>query len=106
MNRLTNKEIIDKNMQSAMEANEAAEAKRAAAQYGYVHAMSLYGVITDAETGASEYRRIEVISNDIYNGRDIELIYRFFNAIKPAGTYTIWLYNKNTEALTLGVCFN
>jgi hypothetical protein len=88
-------------MESAMEINESNQIKNAAATYGYKWQMSMYGVLTDVETGVSEYRRIEVLSNAMYQGVDIEFIYRFFNALKPASTYTIWLYNKKTESITL-----
>ena len=105
-NRLTDKQVIQKNMESAMEINESNEIKNEAQKYGYRWQMSMYGVLTDATTGTSEYRRIEVLANDRYSSRDIELIYLFFNNLKPASTYTIWLYNKKTEALTLVRCYN
>jgi hypothetical protein len=106
LNRLTQAQVIDKNMNSAMEINQATEAKDAAREFGFKWQMSLYGVLTDRTTNVSEYRRIEVLANEPYTGVDIELIYRFFRNIKPAGTYTIWLYNTKTEELTLGISFN
>ena len=99
MQELTDKTIIAKLMQSAKAFDEANSLKERARQKGYIPSLSLYGVLTDANTGKSEYRRIEIMSNIFWTGQIIELIYRFFKNIKPTKTYTIWLYNKDRKAL-------
>ena len=86
-------------MESAKAFDEANEVKSKAREAGYIHALSLYAVITDKETGHSEYRRIEVMSNVFWTGEIIELIYRFFQGFIPDRTYTIWLYNQQKEGL-------
>jgi hypothetical protein len=106
INRLTQKDVIDKNMASAMEINEANILKAEAAKFGFKKQMSIYGVLTNSVTHKSEYRRIEILSNGKYNSQDIELIYRFFEEVKPATIYTIWIYHKATESLALIGSFN
>jgi hypothetical protein len=98
---LTTQITIDKLMNSAKAANEAKIVKDYAAKKKYVYALSLYGVLTDRSSGRSEYRRIEVLSNVFWTGEIVELIYRFFQKIKPAKTYSIWLYDKQRRALGL-----
>lgn len=106
MKRLTDKQVIEKEMASAMEINEANELKATAAHFGFKKQMSLYGVLTDTTTRKSEYRRIEVLSDGYYSKQDIEYIHRFFAEVKPASTYTIWIYHKSTESLALIGGFN
>jgi hypothetical protein len=106
INRLTDNQVIEKNMASAMEINAANEVKAAAAEFGFNKQMSLYGVLTDKVTGKSEYRRIEVIADADYNSQDIEFIHRFFREIKPAPTYTIWIYHQQTKQVALVGSFN
>lgn len=89
-----------------MEINKATEAKDAAREFGYRFQMSLYGVLTDKISGSSQYRRIEILAKQPYSSDDVELIYRFFETVKPASVYTIWLYNNKTRELTLGIAFN
>jgi hypothetical protein len=88
-------------MASALGLNEANALKAEAAKFGFKKAMSLYGVLTNSETHKSEYRRIEILANGTYNAQDIEYIHRFFIEVKPAATYTIWIYHKQTESLAL-----
>lgn len=106
INRLTKKEVIEKNMASAMEINEANILKAEAAKYGFTVQMSLYGVLTDKTEHKSEYRRIEVLSDEAYTAQDIEFIHRFFKTVKPASIYTIWIYHKRTESVALIGGFN
>jgi hypothetical protein len=99
--KLTDEAFIAKVMQSAKAFDEANAVKQRARATGYVHALSLYGVLTDKTSGRSEYRRIEVLSNVFWTDKIVELIYRFFQKIKPAKTYTIWLYSEKHKGLLL-----
>lgn len=101
LDKLTDDAFIAKVMQSAKAFDEANALKQRARDKGYVHALSLYGVLTDTISGRSEYRRVEVMSNVYWTGEIVELIYRFFQKIKPSKIYTIWLYNKNHKGLLL-----
>lgn len=87
-------------MESAKAFVEANAVKERAHTEGYIHALSFYGVLTEIGSTHSEYRRIEVLSNVFWNSRIIELIWRFFKQFKPNKTYTIWLYNKERDAIT------
>lgn len=106
MQELTDKAVIAKLMQSAKSYDEANALKSKANAKGYVYALSFYGVLTDNTTGKSEYRRIEVVSNVFWTGEIIELIYRFFQKVKPPKIYTIWLYNKERRALSMVGAFD
>jgi hypothetical protein len=100
MQDLTDKATIAKLMNSAKAYDEANALKDKARAKGYIHSLSLYGVLTDTATGKSEYRRLEVMSNIFWTQQIVELIYRFFKGFKPVKTYTIWLYNKDRKALS------
>jgi hypothetical protein len=99
--RLTDSEVIEKNMASTLSRTEANELKAEAAKYGFKRAMSLYGVLTNVDTKKSEYRRIEVLANRPYSAQDIEYIHRFFKEVKPVDTYTIWIYHNIDKAVAL-----
>jgi hypothetical protein len=99
MQDLTDDAQIVKLMNSAKAYDEANAIKEKAHAEGYVHALSLYGVLTDVTTGKSEYRRIEVMSNVFWTGDIIEHIHRFFRTLKPLKIYTLWLYDKQRHAL-------
>lgn len=98
---LTDKYFIDKNLAAIQSKTEANELKAEAAKYGFKKAMSLYGVLTNVETKKSEYRRIEILANKSYTSQDIEYLHRFFKDIKPAETYTIWIYHNIDKAVAL-----
>jgi hypothetical protein len=104
--RLTDQDIIDKNMASMMSKTEANDLKAEAAKYGFKRAMSLYGVLTNVDTKKSEYRRIEILANKPYSADDIEYIHRFFRETKPTQTYTIWIYHNIDKAVALIGGFN
>jgi len=106
MQNLTDKAVIDKLMDSAKAKDEANTVKAYARKKGYVHALSLYGVLTDKETGRSEYRRIEVMSNMFWTGEIVERIYRFFRTVKPYKTYTIWLYDRERKSIALAGAYD
>jgi hypothetical protein len=92
MKLLTDQQEITRLMESARGHDLANHLKQLAWRDGFRYWMSLYGVLTEQTTQHSEYRRIEVLSNVPYNGTTVELIYRFFQNIKPVEYYTIWLY--------------
>jgi hypothetical protein len=101
LDKLTDDAFIQKVMNSAKAFDEANAVKQRARDTGYVYALSLYGVLTDTTSGKSEYRRVEVLSNVFWTGEVVELIYRFFQKMKPAKVYTIWLYSAKRHGLLL-----
>jgi hypothetical protein len=99
LDKLTNKANIDKIMSSAKAYDEANALKQKLLAVGFVHSLSLYGVLNDKTTGKNEYRRIEVMSNVFWTGEIIELIYRFFQHMPPLKIYTIWIYGRVRQGL-------
>ena len=73
--------------------------KREWIKKGYDQQMSLYGVLTNREEGESGYCRIEILANIPYSEKVVFLIYQFFLDFKPPRPYTIWIFNKDREAL-------
>ena len=106
MQNLTDKTVIAKLMQSAKAHDEANLVKNYARKKGYIHALSLYGVLTDQTEGRSEYRRIEVLSNVFWTGEIVERIHRFFRTVKPSKTYTIWLYDRERKSIALAGAYD
>ncbi len=96
---LIDKANIDKIMSSAKAFDEANALKQKLLTAGFVHSLSLYGVLTDKTTGKNEYRRIEVMSNVFWTGEIVELIYRFFQHTPPLKVFTIWIYGRARQAL-------
>lgn len=68
---------------------------------GYRWSISLYGVITHLDTKVHEGKRIEVLSNILWTNRIVTLIYNFLKRLKPPDKYTIWIYDKDREAISL-----
>lgn len=66
---------------------------------GYDQQFSLYGVVTDAETGESGYKRIEILSNTLLTERVLLNIHAFFEYFKPESPYTIWIYDEARESI-------
>lgn len=81
------------------ESGQSRRVKREYIKKGYNRQLSLYGVLTDKETGLSEYRRIEVLSNVDYNERLVALLYDFYNKLKTPEVYTIWIYDKDRKSV-------
>lgn len=75
------------------------QVKREYIKKGYNRATSLYGAFTDTETDKSFGIRIEILSNTPYTERIIVLILSFFEHIHPVNRYTIWIYDKDKDAL-------
>lgn len=61
--------------------------------------MSLYGAFTDKETGESRGLRIEILSNTPYTDRITHMILSMFEHIHPVSKYTIWIYDKDLDAI-------
>jgi len=101
LEQLTDDAFIKKVMNSAKASVEANAVKQHARDTGYIYSMSLYGVLTDTTTNKSEYRRLEVLSDVFWTGDAVELIYRFFQNMKPSKIYTIWLYSGRRRSLLL-----
>ena len=101
MKELTDKTVIAKLMESAKAKNDADTVKTWAHKKGYIHALSLYGVLTEQTERRSEYRRIEVLSNVFWTGEIVERLYRFFLKVKPKQTYTIWVYDRDRKSVAL-----
>lgn len=101
MNRLTQKQMIDKttrNLQTHMKANKV---KDRLEKLGYDYAVSIYGVIWNAETSKHEYRRIEVFINSTPTEIIVSSIRHFFKEIKPYNYYSIWAYNAVRNEIVL-----
>lgn len=81
------------------ESGSAKSVKRQWIKEGYDQQLSLYGVITDREADESGYKRIEVLSNMIFNEVTLLLIYHFFKSFIPESPYTIWIYDKDRESV-------
>lgn len=73
--------------------------KRIYIKQGYNITMSLYGAFTDTETNKSFGIRIEILSNTPYTDRITHMILSFFEHIHPKSNYTIWIYDKDKDAL-------
>ena len=81
------------------ESGSAKRTKREWIKQGYSELLSIYGVVTDAETGESGYKRIEILSNALYTERVVLLIYEFFDYFKPVSPYTIWVYDRDRDSV-------
>lgn len=100
---LTDADTINKIMNSAKAFDEANALKAKARAAGYVNALSLYGVVQDADSMHAEYRRMEVYSKTFWSGRVIELLYRFFQSHVPTRVYTLWLVRDDPlQVMLLG----
>lgn len=88
-------------MSTARGALEAKKVKDQLREIGYTFTFSIYGILTDLETRQSEYRRIEILCNCTPDERIVELIYRFLQEHKPSAKYTIWVYDKDRDAIRL-----
>lgn len=82
------------------ESGSAKRVKREWIKKGYDQQMSLYGVLTDSLQDESGYCRIEILSNVLYSEKIVFLIYQFFLDFKPARPYTIWIFDREREALS------
>ena len=81
------------------ESGAAKRVKRHWIKEGYNAQFSLYGVVTDRETGESGYKRIAVLSNGGLTERIVDLIYEFFQYFKPESPYTIWIYDEDRDSV-------
>jgi len=81
------------------ESGAAKRVKRHWIKQGYDQQFSLYGVVTDGETGESGYKRIEILSDALLTERVIALIYHFFDYFKPESPYTIWIYDVSRDSI-------
>lgn len=81
------------------ESGAAKSVKRHWIKAGYDQQFSLYGVVTNRETGESGYKRIEVLSNTPLTERIVLLIYGFFDYFKPESPYTIWVYDLARDSV-------
>ena len=73
--------------------------KREWIERGYSHQMSFYGILTDKETGESNYSRIEILAEGPYDYGTIFLLYQFFKELKPLDSYSIWVYSPKEEGV-------
>jgi hypothetical protein len=80
--------------------------KRELIKEGYSHQISFYGILTHKETGASQYSRIEVLSDEALSGDEIALMHEFYKALKPLDIYTIWIYRKASGSVLLKGRYN
>jgi len=81
------------------ESGAAKSVKREWIKRGHDQQLSLYGVVTDAETGESGYKRIEILSDALFDERIVALVFEFFEYFKPESPYTIWIYSGERDAL-------
>ncbi len=101
MHKLTERQQIDKAMNSAKAHNEANAVKDRLIKNGYYYTMSIYGVIWNDENKKYEYRRIEAFLNGMPTQIDVEAIHNFFRDIKPYQYYTLWAYNKERKEIIM-----
>jgi hypothetical protein len=94
-------EMVRRLMNSAKGSLEAKALKDELHSLGYTYAMSLYGVLTNKETSRSEYRRIEILLDVSPNERIVNLLYRFFQVMKPIKTYSVWVYDHEVDSVKL-----
>ncbi len=80
--------------------------KRELIKEGYSHQISLYGILTNDETEASQYSRIEVLCDTPITGREVALMHDFFKELKPLDVYTIWKCRTATLEVQLMGRFN
>lgn len=81
------------------ESARAKSVKREWVKRGYDQQMSLYGVVTDEQLEESGYKRIEILSDVLYDDRIVALIFEFFDYFKPESPYTIWIYSKDRDSI-------
>jgi len=81
------------------ESGAAKSVKREWIKNGYDQQMSLYGVVYDASTDEAGYKRIEILSDAIFNERIVTLIFKFFEYFKPESPYTIWIYSIERDSI-------
>lgn len=75
--------------------------KREYVKLGYDNQMSTYGVLRDKETGDLNSCRIEVLSNTSFTERIVFLIYQTLYQLKPQYHYTIFIYDKDRDAIRM-----
>lgn len=83
------------------ESGSAKNVKRKWVKRGYQFQISLYGVLTDRETGESGYSRIEILSDTPFDPETVFHIYTFFFDFKPTRPYSIWIYSKHLDSVKL-----
>ena len=81
------------------ESGAAKSVKREWITSGYDQQMSLYGVVYDASTDEAGYKRIEILSDTLFDSRIVALIFEFFQYFKPESPYTIWIYSKERDSI-------
>ena len=81
------------------ESGAAKSVKRGWIKKGYDQQMSLYGVVTDEALDEAGYKRIEILSDTLYDERIVALIFQFFQYFKPESPYTIWIYSKARDSI-------
>ncbi|TKJ36878.1 hypothetical protein CEE36_11365 [candidate division TA06 bacterium B3_TA06] len=81
------------------ESGAAKRVKREWIKKGYDQQMSLYGVVTDEALDEAGYKRIEILSDTLYDDRIVALIFEFFQYFKPESPYTIWIHSTERDAL-------
>ena len=73
--------------------------KREWIKRGYSHQMSFYGILTDKETGESNYSRVEVLAEGPFDYGTTFLLYQFFRELKPLDSYSIWVYSPKEQGV-------
>lgn len=96
--------LLDFNAQQIKDIADSAGSRRVKRHWikeGYSHQMSLYGVVTNHETGESSYKRIEILSNTPWTERIMALLYEWFSYMVPASPYTLWVYDVGRDSFKI-----
>jgi hypothetical protein len=101
MSKLFLKAIDTEELKREYESASSRTVKREWIKKGYVNQMSLYGVLTNTETKASEYRRIEILSNIPFTMEIVKLAADGIEYLKPPYKYSIWIYDKTMDGIKM-----
>jgi len=91
--------IDSKELKRIDKAGNSKRVKRHYLKKGYKYALSLYGAFTNKDTDENRGIRIEILSNKLYTDRITNMILSLFEHIHPVSKYTIWIYDKDKDAV-------
>lgn len=100
---------VDFDVQQIIETADRAASRTTKRQWikeGYSHQLSLYGVNSNRETGESNYKRIEILSNVPWTESIVSRLYTWFSYMVPGAAYTIWIYDGGRDSFKIVGEFN
>ena len=101
MSKLFLKAIDTEELKREYESTSSRTVKREWIKKGYANQMSLYGVLTNQDTEASEFRRIEILSDVPFTLEIVKGVSESLEYLKPPFKYTIWLYNHREDGIKM-----